>query len=55
MIICHFDTVWIAGEARRMRLCRNSRVAQKVVMPAQAGIQNSLMFLDSGSRFACPE
>jgi hypothetical protein len=25
------------------------------VIPAKAGIQNRLKFLDSGSRFACPE
>ena len=25
------------------------------VIPAEAGIQNRLEFLDSGSRFACPE
>jgi hypothetical protein len=25
------------------------------VIPAKAGIQNSLKILDSGSRYACPE
>ena len=29
------------------RLCRNSGITIKVVMPAQAGIQNSLILLDS--------
>jgi hypothetical protein len=31
-----------------------ARVAYSVI-PAEAGIQNSLKILDSGSHFACPE
>jgi len=37
------------------RLCRNSRITVKVIMLAQAGIQNSLIILDSLSHFACTE
>ncbi len=32
-----------------------SRITIKVVIPAQAGIQNVLIILDSVSRFACTE
>jgi hypothetical protein len=32
-----------------------SGITIKAVIPAQAGIQNLLKILDSGSRFACPE
>ena len=37
------------------RLCRNDEKCRIPVIPAKAGIQNTLKILDSVSRFACTE